>query len=100
MSRDSRPYASLPSKSNQLKAKSLQTESKTKIANNSNNNETNETQTSVSNSEAINDNNKQKERNSSPNESIDTNDLLNSNDSKIVSTPKTENSKYWAITSV
>ena len=101
MSRDARPYASLPSKSTQLKAKSLQTESKTKAANNPIISETIETQSPVPNPELTNDNTITKERNSSPNHSIDS-DFSNQNteSNKIVSAPKTDNSKYWAITSV
>ena len=94
MSRDARPYASLPSKSTQLKAKSLQTENKTKAANDSINSELIETQ-----SPDISNDNRIKERNSSPNDSIESNDLSNETN-KITSAPKTDNTKYWAITSV
>ena len=97
LSHDSRLYASLPSKSTQLKAKHLQTENKTKTAFSSMSGDTNERQNETITSDNSNDISKKCEKLV---EIADENvESVSEYDSNAIPV-KVDNSKYWAITSV
>ena len=110
LSRDARPYASLPSKSTQLRAKYLQTEAKTKVSVNPINADANDRQTPVSNVDNNLDSNdpiKNREHSEDSPEKVVEHFEKNESDrttgrvnDRTVLSPKANNSKYWAITSV
>lgn len=98
LSRDARPYASLPSKSTQLRAKYLQTETKAKVVANQINADASDRQTPISISDNTNDMTRSKEQSDHCiDEAVE---CATEPDRTVLALKVDQNAKYLAITSV